>query len=126
MKEILDIAQICEKMKLDRICAKLRENRGWSAVHVAAAFDLIKCLKDDRMIKYINLQEGELNRTPLHIAIINGNKAAVKTLIDAGAQMDLKDLKGNSIFHCASENSTEILQVINILISLLLLLVFLD
>lgn len=42
-------------------------------------------------------------RTPLHIAIIRGNIAIVRALIESGANKDARDFDENTPLHLASE-----------------------
>jgi len=64
-----------------------------------------------KFCRYLNAQAGPLLKTPLHVAIESKNLQVVTELMNAGAQMDLKDLMENNIMHFAAKSSAEILKV---------------
>lgn len=61
-------------------------------------------------VKLLHEHGADLNlamdggRTPLHEAVINGDKETMSTLIDLGAQLDLADEEGNTPLHLAVSN----------------------
>lgn len=62
--------------------------------------------------RFLNFQEGPSLRTPLHVAIEYKNIGAVTELIEAGVQLDIKDLEDNNIVHLAAQSSPEVLKLI--------------
>lgn len=61
----------------------------------------------------LNDQEGGLLRTPLMVAIDQGNVAVVSTLLDLGVDVSIKDIKDNTIFHLAATGSPQIFQLLS-------------
>jgi ankyrin repeat protein len=98
--------QIFEVDKLSRMTKMLRENKGWTAPHLAAAACLQKCLKSPKMQSKLNEQEGGSLRTPLLIAIELGILESVSTLLELKADATIKDIKDNSVFHIAAGNKS--------------------
>lgn len=45
---------------------------------------------------HVDIPDKRYGQTPLHIASFNDNKAAVVTLINAGANIDARDRRGNT------------------------------
>lgn len=91
---------------------KLRENPGWTAPHLAAAFGLVGCLKHERLVASLNDQEEVMLRTPLLVAIDQGNAPSVLTLLDIGVDVTIKDIKNNTVFHVAATQNPVLLQVL--------------
>jgi len=76
---------------------------GKTALHFCAEEGNATCLNilldTDRTV--INAQEEE-GYTALHLAVINGQKPAVKSLIKAGADLNCIDNERHSLVHWAS------------------------
>lgn len=96
---------------MDQIAKKLRENKGWTAPHVASAISLMSCLKHTVLKDKLNEQDAELLRTPLLVAVAHDAIASITYLLDQKVQVDLKDLKENTIFHLAAVQSSQTMQV---------------
>jgi ankyrin repeat protein len=73
-------------------------------------FELVRAGKEQRFLKdidKININEtNELGRSFLHIAIANGRKGLIATLISKGASVDIQDKQnGYTPLHVAAEYS---------------------
>jgi uncharacterized protein len=67
-----------------------------------------------QVIKFLGKNEidsfDKLGRTPLFYSVIEGDKDLSELLIDAGASIDIKDIKGWTLLHFAAQNyDTEML-----------------
>ncbi|XP_021944663.2 85/88 kDa calcium-independent phospholipase A2 isoform X1 [Folsomia candida] len=103
---------ICDTNKLDAMARKLRENPGWTAPHLASSSGLLNCLKHEKMKVKLNEQEGTMLRTPLQIAIDQGNIGVISTLLELGVDVTIADIKGNSVFHVAATKSLPAFQLL--------------
>lgn len=56
----------------------------------------------------LNTQDEE-GYTPIHLAVINGNKDAVKRLITAGADLNCLDNEHHSCVHWATGKNSKII-----------------
>lgn len=93
---------------------------GWTSVYWAATKNDISILK--ALLKCMsnhgadgNLEDNLIGRSPLHIAVTNGNVEAVELLIDYGAEVNYKDAWGWTPFNCAAARGN--IEVMNCLIA---------
>lgn len=80
------------------------DNTGNTALHYAAecgSYDMVKILAEDHKAK-VNVQD-KTKQTPCHIAAYNGDLDVVETLVEAGADLALKDEDGVTILEYAKE-----------------------
>lgn len=76
------------------------------ALHFCAESGNLSCLDQilaaDPTLKNAQDEEGY---TPLHLAVINGNKDVVRKLITFGADLNCLDYENHSLVHWATGNS---------------------
>ncbi len=94
-----DVALV--KKMLDENIVGINEKReffGWTALQIASNKGQLAVVKE--LLKYkpnLNYQHEMTKNTALHLAAMNGYKDVVKTLVDAGADINLKMKGGVSI-----------------------------
>ncbi|XP_073282331.1 uncharacterized protein [Primulina huaijiensis] len=83
---------------------KCASSKGWSELHVAAAFDRTEEL--ERLAKgrtAVDCRDKE-GRTPLHLAASKGQLSSAKVLVTAGANLDSRSKDGRTALYRAAEN----------------------
>ena len=91
--------------------ARQDSSEGNTALHVAASSgreDLVRLLLDQHSAPLGNNLEmaNFLGQTPLFMAVLGGNEAVAQQLLDAGADINVKDSMGNSVLHLAVERES--------------------
>ncbi|XP_070614068.1 nuclear factor NF-kappa-B p105 subunit isoform X3 [Erythrolamprus reginae] len=66
--------------------------------------EVIANMNDDAVLNVRN----DLYQTPLHLAVITRQAGIVKALLGAGADVNLLDRHGNSVFHLAAQQGDEV------------------
>ena len=57
------------------------------------------------------MQEGKNLETPLHVALQHKSFSAVAELLRLEVELDITDLKGNTVLHYAAQSTPQILAV---------------
>lgn len=90
--------------------ARQDSSEGNSALHVAASSgreDIVRLLLDQPNAPLGNLEMANfLGQTPLFMAVQSDNEAVTAQLLDAGADISVKDSMGNSVLHLAVERES--------------------
>lgn len=92
--------------------ARQDSSEGNTALHVATSSgreDLVRLLLDHHSPPPLgnNLEMANfLGQTPLFMAVQGDNEAVAKLLLDAGADINVKDSMGNSVLHLAVERES--------------------
>ncbi|XP_034703760.1 serine/threonine-protein phosphatase 6 regulatory ankyrin repeat subunit A-like [Vitis riparia] len=81
-------------------------SKGWTGIHVAAAFDRTEELAS--LVKLVgsgplDFRDNE-GRTALHLAVSKGNIQCARTLVEAGADKDAKSKDGRTALYRAASN----------------------
>ncbi len=80
---------------------KLRDAKGWTPLHAAAANgfdDITQILLDRGMDPNVTDRYG---RTALHISTAQGHVEVVRVLVESGADLNVQDKEGNTPLHLA-------------------------
>ncbi|KAK9497845.1 hypothetical protein O3M35_003760 [Rhynocoris fuscipes] len=94
-----DIESLRVLLESPKIDVNLLDNTGSSALHYAAKQEDTNATAIKLLIEYnadINLLNRK-NKSPLHIAIDNDNIEAINLLIEAGANLELKNIDGETL-----------------------------
>ncbi|ODN00422.1 Serine/threonine-protein phosphatase 6 regulatory ankyrin repeat subunit A [Orchesella cincta] len=95
---------------------KERTRSGKVPLHFCAESGSVQCL--DLVLSMepflVNTQDEE-GYTPLHLAVINGNKDAVRRLVTAGADLNCLDNEKHSLVHWATVCGE--VEILNLLLS---------
>ncbi|XP_057979333.1 protein VAPYRIN-like [Malania oleifera] len=89
-------------LKIDDARVAKWESKGWTKLHVAAAFD-----RTEEIIREgLGTLDGKdkEGRTALHVAASRGNARCVELLIGAGADMDARSNDGRTALYIAAAN----------------------
>lgn len=78
-------------------------SNGWTPLHVAVWNNHLELAPKTINSKDVN-QKEDLGNTPLHIAIIQGHKEWAELLVEAGADVSIRNLEGNIPLHIAARN----------------------
>ena len=80
-----------------------KDRTGKTAAHYCAENTSINCIEQilANSPSLINEKDGE-GYTPLHLAIISGNKTIVQHLLDKGAEVNAVDNERHSLVHWAT------------------------
>ncbi|KAJ3035399.1 hypothetical protein HDV00_003997 [Rhizophlyctis rosea] len=85
---------------------------GRTALHIAASAGDIQCLRILLQQPAVNVDAQDVQgNTPLHLAAARSEPGAVKLLIDAGASMSSKNIRGNRPIDYAKDRDIETLLV---------------
>uniref|UniRef100_A0A8C8SJZ8 Ankyrin repeat domain 52 n=1 Tax=Pelusios castaneus TaxID=367368 RepID=A0A8C8SJZ8_9SAUR len=93
----------------------LRDKQGYTAVHYAAAYGNRQTLELLLEMSFNCLEDVESTHpvSPLHLAAYNGHCEALKTLAETLVNLDVRDHKGRTALHLATERgSTECVEVL--------------
>jgi len=94
---------------------KKRNNDGWSILHYAAMYysyrkDILELLlKKDLDINAQATGGGAEGWTPLMFAAINGKMSAFETLLDAGADINIKNTEGKTVWEISNSRGATVL-----------------
>ena len=87
---------------LQIICTLIRTRSSWSPAHVAVEAGLKEVFwANSPLSKWVNSQSCELHYTPLHIACQLNDVILCQALLQAGADLNKQDDKGNTVVHLA-------------------------
>ena len=96
------IGNIMDDMTLLDLTRKYSKDN--TIAHYLAAYNCSQFLFNKLKDKKVNLDlPNELKQTAIIIALLNGNKDAVKSLINSGAKIDAQDKDGNTVLHHLSK-----------------------
>jgi ankyrin repeat protein len=93
----------------------IADNDGCTSFHYAAnnAEILTQLLASHSTPRNINAPSSR-GETPLHLACLNGNLESAKLLVSSGADLEVRDGKGNSVLHLsAASGSIQLIHWIN-------------
>lgn len=84
---------------------KERSRGGKVPLHFCAESGSVQCLDVVlSMETYLINTQDEEGYTPMHLAVINGNKDVVRRLVATGADLDCLDHEKHSLVHWATGN----------------------
>ncbi|KAK7895729.1 hypothetical protein WMY93_021054 [Mugilogobius chulae] len=78
-----------------------RQKRVWKYIEEGSLLKLKSYLKKHRDVE-LNFSQGRRQRSPLHLACCLGDDAVLRLLLKHGAQVLLKDRKGDTALHTAA------------------------
>ncbi|ODM89287.1 85/88 kDa calcium-independent phospholipase A2 [Orchesella cincta] len=92
---------------LEKIIKLSKKHESYTAVHIAAALNMVEQLRSPVLREKLPEQEGNLLHTPLHVAAVSGKLEAFSVIAEDdrifNRVYDYVDLKGNSVVHLAAE-----------------------
>ncbi|KAM6439986.1 nuclear factor NF-kappa-B p105 subunit isoform 1-T3 [Liasis olivaceus] len=75
-------------------------------LHTELVKNLLEVIADMKAADVLNVR-NDLYQTPLHLAVITRQAGVMKDLLRAGADVNLLDRHGNSVFHLAAQQGDE-------------------
>ena len=98
--------RILEILKNEKVDYTKLTSRRQTCFHFAARFNALDNCKFLSALHQIDINARDMiNETALHIASYNNNVEIVKFLLSNGADVDVKNISGESPLHCASRDN---------------------
>ncbi|ETE71838.1 Nuclear factor NF-kappa-B subunit, partial [Ophiophagus hannah] len=76
-------------------------------LHLELVKNLLEVIANMNAAAVLNVR-NDLHQTPLHLAVITRQAGIVRALLGAGADVNLLDRHGNSVFHLAAQQGDEV------------------
>ncbi|XP_069951966.1 85/88 kDa calcium-independent phospholipase A2 isoform X3 [Cherax quadricarinatus] len=99
---------------LQKVLDTHREHPSWHVAHITAHFAFLEALKNEEVLKYLNVPDETDGLYPLHVAIENENDKVIGALVAAGAALDVTDNNGNTPVHIAASKSVAVIQALKV------------
>ncbi|XP_052261782.1 85/88 kDa calcium-independent phospholipase A2-like isoform X1 [Dreissena polymorpha] len=106
---VKNTSSLCDEAKIQSACDVIREHPKWNCAHVAGFVGLFETFRDPDVRSVINSPDSVSGVSPLMSAVIGHQKHCVHEMLVQGAQVDMADFRGLTVYHYAVKHLPEVL-----------------